>query len=194
MHAPQHRQDLGRTITIAALVLQIVVIVCFVLLASIFHRRCNKSTLHAKAVSAPLITLYMSTSLILIRCIYRTVEQCGVTKAEHGDLNTLSPILRYEWFFYVFEATLMLVNSILWNVRHPAHSLPVNHNVYLARDGKTEVEREVRKAASRGLAILSVLTHGAFGREKRENRQFWELDTRSGDNPLSQESTQVFQK
>lgn len=73
------QQETGSRLTIAALAIQLGVIVVFVLLAAIFHRRCAKANIHAKAVSTPLITLYISMLLILIRCIYRLVGHLGNT-------------------------------------------------------------------------------------------------------------------
>lgn len=89
---------------------------------------------------------------------------------------TLTPILRYEWFFYVFEATLMLINSILWNLWNPGRYLPRNYHVYLAPDGRTELEGEDRSDDRPLLAKAgSVLTFGILFR-KKENRPFEELN------------------
>ncbi|GAW26147.1 putative rta1 domain protein [Rosellinia necatrix] len=55
------------------------------------------------------------------------------------DLGAQSPIIRYEWYFYVFEAAIMLVNSVLINVRHPRRWLPQSTKVYLAKDGVSEI-------------------------------------------------------
>lgn len=114
-------QTLGKNLTLAALGIQIAIIIIFLIIAGIFHRRCAKAKIHAKAMSL-LITLYISMALILIRCIYRLVEHLGNTAIDLDDpesLRTLSPILRYEWFFYIFEATLMFLNSLLWNIWNP---------------------------------------------------------------------------
>lgn len=175
----QSQQTLGRNLIIAALAIQLVVIVIFVLLAALFHRRCAKANIHTKAVSTPLITLYMSMSLILIRCIYRLVEHLGNTTVDIDDLEALkalSPILRYEWFFYVFEATLMLVNSLLWNVWSPGRYLPKDYHIYLARDGRTEIEGEEQSDDRPLLAKAgSVLTFGFLFRNKKEHGAFQEL-------------------
>ncbi|KIX09108.1 uncharacterized protein Z518_00186 [Rhinocladiella mackenziei CBS 650.93] len=180
------QQELGSHLTIAALAIQLAVIVIFVLLAAIFHRRCAKANIHAKAVSTPLITLYISMSLILIRCIYRLVEHLGNTTVQLDDLEslmTLSPILRYEWFFYVFEATLMLINSVLWNVWNPGRFLPRNYHVHLARDGRTEIEGE-NKSDDRPLLAKagSILTFGLLFGRKLENPRFEELNDYPGAN------------
>ncbi|KAL4913006.1 hypothetical protein BDW62DRAFT_214599 [Aspergillus aurantiobrunneus] len=42
------------------------------------------------------------------------------------------------WFFYVFDAAVMLANSWLWNVFHPGRYLPSDRRVSLSEDGVTE--------------------------------------------------------
>ena len=180
--SPQGQQKMGSRLTIAALAIQLGVIITFVVLAAIFGRRCTKANVRVRAVSTPLITLYASMSLIMIRCIYRLVEHLGnatVRLDSLESLRALTPILRYEWFFYVFEATLMLANSVLWNAWNPGRHLPRNYHVYLAEDGRTEVQGE-RKPDKRSLLakVASVFTFGIFFRRKDldENRWFQELD------------------
>lgn len=177
--APQGTQVLGSRLTTAALVIQLIAIAVFVLLAAIFHRRCAKANIHVKALSAPLTTMYISMSLILVRCIYRMVEQFGNTTVRLDDpsaLIALSPTLRYEWFFYVFEATLMLVNSVLWNVRNPRRHLPKNNHVYLAEDGRTELEGE-DKTDGRPLLATVIDPFGIVLRKKKVSRPFGELNS-----------------
>ena len=174
------QQELGGHLTIAALAIQLVVIAIFVVLAGIFHRRCAKANIHTKTVSTPLITLYMSMALILVRCIFRLVQHTDNTTVRLDDpesLKALSPLLRYEWFFYLFEATLMLINSVIWNVWNPGRYLPQNHHVYLSRDGRTEiVGGDGRDDRPLWAKFASLLTFGLMFRQKRANRTFEELD------------------
>lgn len=138
------QQDMGSHMTTAALAIQLGVILIFIVLAAIFHRRCAKANVYASAVVTPLTTLYVSMTLILIRCIYRLLEHSGNTAVDLDDpeaLKNLSPLLRYEYFFYIFEATLMLLNSVLWNVWNPGRFLPRDRRVHLAEDGKTQVTK-----------------------------------------------------
>jgi len=181
-------QELGSNLTIAALSIQLGVIVIFVAIASIFHWRCAKANIRARAVSTPLATLYVSMALILVRCIYRLVEHMGNTAVKLSDpesLKRLSPILRYEWYFYVFEATLMLLNSALWNVWNPGRYMPRNSRVYLARDGVTELEDSSKSRKQPLLVTIgSVFTFGILGavHRKRQARKqtFGELQDYSG--------------
>jgi hypothetical protein len=175
-HSQQH---LGSQLTIAALAIQLGIIVIFVGLAASFQLRCTRAGLHSRVISTPMRTLYISMGLILIRCIYRLVEHFGNTTVRLSDpdlLNELSPALRYEWFFYVFEATLMLVNSVLWNIWNPGRYLPRNWHVHLAEDGRTEVEEE-EMADDRPLLAKAVhlLTFGVLFGRKSGTHAFGEL-------------------
>ncbi|CAJ2501184.1 Uu.00g040370.m01.CDS01 [Anthostomella pinea] len=183
------QQELGSHLTIAALTLQFGVIITFMIIAVTFHRRCANANIRVKAVSTPLITLYISMGLILLRCIYRLVEHVtGSTTVDLNSveaLNALSPILRYEWYFYVFEATLMLINSVLWNVWNPGRYLPRNHHVYLAKDGTTEIQGE-EAPDERSFANKAghVLTFGILFRRKEARRGFQELEELSDARPI----------
>jgi hypothetical protein len=179
-------QGLGRNLTIAALSMQLGLILIFVLIAGAFHLRCARASIRARAVSTPLMTLYASMVLILIRCIYRLIEHLGDTTLNLDDpesLKKLSPILRYEWFFYVFEATLMLLNSLLWNFWNPGRYMPSNPRVYLAPDGMTEVEHEKAYKQPLLVTIGSVLTFGIVGavhRRRHARKPFGELQDYPG--------------
>ncbi|KAL1866753.1 hypothetical protein VTK73DRAFT_4545 [Phialemonium thermophilum] len=160
------QQGLGSHLTVAAVAVQLCVVASCVALAGLFHRRCIRAGIRSRAALTPVKTLYASMALILVRCVYRLVEHLGNTTVHLDDLEalkTLSPILRYEWFFYVFEATLMFLNSVLWNVWSPGRYLPRNHLVHLASDGVTEVEDE-SKPDNRPLwaKFGSMMTFGLF--------------------------------
>ncbi|KAI3319039.1 RTA1 like protein-domain-containing protein [Xylariaceae sp. AK1471] len=140
---PKHLQDTGHALFKTALILQLVVVGLFVTLAATFDRRCRKNGIHNDKVNQPLLTLYISSAIISVRTIYRTVEYFEIDTvnfyAPNFNPNAQSPIIRYEVFFYLFEATLMLINSVWINVRHPRRWLPQSTKVYLAKDGITEI-------------------------------------------------------
>ncbi|GKT89965.1 RTA1 domain-containing protein [Colletotrichum tofieldiae] len=134
----------GHALIKASLLLQIFVVACFVVLAVTFHRRCaHAGVAGRRGVKGPLSTLYVSVTLILARTTFRIVEYFGVAEMRWGpgvDVAEIPPAIRYEWFFYVFEAGLMLANVVMFNVRHPRRYLPAKYTVYLAKDGVTEVD------------------------------------------------------
>jgi hypothetical protein len=169
----------------AGLLLQIGVIALFCIIAGIFHRRCIKGTITSQKVQGPLVTLYISMTLILIRTIYRIIEHFGISTipakpAPDWDPMTLSPILRYEWFFWVFEASLMLVNTVLWNYRHPRQYLPEDYHVYLAQDGLTELRGPGWKDDMPWFMTFidpCGMTAAVTGGGRRKEKPFWETDT-----------------
>ncbi|ROV98083.1 hypothetical protein VMCG_06987 [Cytospora schulzeri] len=170
-------QGVGSSMVVAALGMQLVIIVVFVILAAVFHRRTVKAKMKKRALKTPLIVLYTSMVLILIRCFYRLVEHLGNTVIDLDDmasLEALSPVLRYEWYFYVFEAAVMFLNSALWNVFSPGRYLPQNPRVYLARDGVTELEDNEKDDRSLMTKIGAIVSFGCLFR-KRENRHFEQL-------------------
>ncbi|KAL4975539.1 hypothetical protein BDW66DRAFT_160343 [Aspergillus desertorum] len=159
------QQDLGSQLTIAALAMQLAALLSFVVLEGIFHQRCIKAEIHNEAITLPLWALYLSMSLILIRCIYRLIEHIGNTTVDIDDmevLRSLTPVLRYEWCFYVFEATLMLLNSLLLSVRHPGRYLPRRVRDHLGRDGRLVVGEEVEDGRTVLAKVVSVLSPGAL--------------------------------
>lgn len=171
-------QGAGSAMVIAALGMQLVVILVFILLAGTFHHRIARAKLETKSLRTMLITLYSSMVLILIRSIYRLVEHMGNTEIDLDDLEALealTPILRYEWYFYVFEATIMFLNSALWNVFHPGRFLPQNPQTYLARDGVTELVDEQKDERSLLAKIGAVVSFGCCFR-RHENRHFEQLN------------------
>lgn len=141
----------GKALLKAALIAQLFVLSLFVMVAGRFHYNCSKAGMLATAgdnrrrILGVLITLYASSALIGTRTIYRTVEYfetAAIPAPQAGEVynvNSISPIIRYEWFFYVFEVTLMFTNTMLLNFRHPGKYLPKKLTTYLGEDG---VERE----------------------------------------------------
>ncbi|KAH9900505.1 hypothetical protein F4778DRAFT_791774 [Xylariomycetidae sp. FL2044] len=172
------QQELGGGLTLAAIAIQVLVVLSFVLLASLFHRRALRedpavvpggARSHG-AVRVLLPALYASMLLILARSAYRLAEHAGGSTKDIGDLASLrrlSPAARYEVLFYVFEAALMLLNSALWNAWSPARVLPRDPAVYLGADGR-EYRDESRVDRRAGWErVVNVLTFGLLCRSKK---------------------------
>jgi hypothetical protein len=122
---------LGFNLAKASLILQLVMFLAFVSLIAIFHRRCITAQLFNARTKTIISLLYTSSLLILLRNTFRTAT---------FFYSPLSPCNRTEAFFWVFEATPMLINTYMMNVFPPAKYMPANHKIYLAKDGKTELE------------------------------------------------------
>ncbi|KAI1297054.1 putative RTA1 domain protein [Xylaria venustula] len=173
------KQQLGSRLTLAAIGIQLGVIVIFIGIAGTFHYRCVKAQVYTKTVSTPLITLYVSTVFIAIRSIYRLVEHTDNTSVDldHPEsLKSLSLLLRYEWFFYVFESTLMFLNSALWNIWNPGRYLPINHHVHPPRDGVEGEDTDDRPFLAKA---AHVFTFGILFGRKRSYQLTGELNNLS---------------
>ena len=173
-------REVGHILMKASLIIQIVVIGLFCALAFTFQRRCRRAGIRSRKVSGPLLTLYISMSLIAVRCIYRTVEHFGFSATEltfdsDTNIEDLSPIIRHEWYFYVFEAALMLINTWMWNWQHPRRYVPESYNVYLAQDGVTEIEGPGWKD-NRPFIMTLIDPFGWFESKENKQRPHWETN------------------
>lgn len=174
---PKSRQDIGKNLLKTALILQLAILCLFVTLAAYFNRKCKKAGLYPHNLKAVLTTLYISSALIGTRTIYRTVEyfSTGSLNFSNVDPATITPIVRYEWFFWVFEATLMVTNTFLLNARHPMRYLPRDNNVYLAEDGVTEVKGPgYLDNRVWLLTLVDPFDIVGMAQGKNMNRKFWE--------------------
>ncbi|KAJ8110311.1 hypothetical protein OPT61_g6817 [Boeremia exigua] len=180
----ESKQKAGHILMKASLICQLAVISLFCMIAAVFHRRCVRAGITSRKVQGPLWTMYISMAFILTRTIYRIVEHFGTSQIPanlppNWDPMSLSPIVRYEWFFWVFEASLMLVNSVLWNIRHPRRYLPEDYHVYLAQDGQTEVRGPGWKDDMPWFMTFidpCGLTAAITGGGRKKERPFWETN------------------
>jgi len=107
---------LGQHIIIVGLVLQVLFFTLFLVVAIIFHYRINKApTQLSQTVNVPwmryLWVLYGGSLLIMIRNLFRVIEY---SQGQDGYL------LSTETWLYVFDASLMLINMVLFQVLHPS--------------------------------------------------------------------------
>jgi hypothetical protein len=198
----------GKALLKAALIVQLFVLALFVVVASRFHYNCSKAGMLAKGcdtrrrILGVLVTLYVSSTLIGTRTIYRTVEYFATAaiNAPHAseayDITSISPIIRYEWFFYFFEVTMMWVNSMMLSFRHPGKYLPRSITTYLGED---RVEREGCKFKDPRSIFIQILDPfdiwGLFkGNDKKD--RWWEkadegvrTDTEQGTGVQTQRDT-----
>ena len=184
-------QSLGKILTIVAIAIQVVVIVIFVCMAGVFHVRFARKRLTSRPVRTMLAVLYVSMALIFVRCVFRLVEHTGNTKVDLNDMQVLrnaSPLLRYETYFLVFESSLMLVNSWLWNIWHPGRFLPRDHHVFLGQDGNEVVGEKHEDSRPLLAKTAHVLTFGILFRDKTRGAQY-RMHEMSDGAPGSRKST-----
>ncbi|KAI0377604.1 hypothetical protein F5Y04DRAFT_291670 [Hypomontagnella monticulosa] len=174
---PETNPQIGTGLMWTALVLQFIIIISFLALAGRFHWRCAQAGLaRARAIRRPLIMMYVSVTLILVRTIYRGVE------------HSVAAVASIEWPFCVFEASLMLINMYMFNIWHPGRYMPVDIRTYLARDGVTELKAPERH--DNRLVILKVLdpfhiSEMCHGRDKSGDKVYQEFDEYGNELALS---------
>jgi hypothetical protein len=127
----------GGTLIAVALVLQGVIECVFVGMVGLMHYRCAKTGMLAKNVRIVCFTLYGTSGLVLLRCVFRAVE--AFTEYTHSCAGVYcGSIARNEWYLYAFEAAPMVLYTLWLNLIHPGRYLPVEHKRYLDVDGMTE--------------------------------------------------------
>ncbi|KAK4118651.1 hypothetical protein N657DRAFT_628107 [Parathielavia appendiculata] len=172
---PEKSLDVGYTLTKASLVLQLLVTAVFFLMAGIFHRCCRAGGIKNLRVMRPVVISYASMLLLFGRTVFRCVEQFSVPPSRKGDIDSfsLSPVVRYEWYFYVFDAALVLVATVVWNAGHPGRFLPADPRAYLAQDGTTVLKGPEWKD-SRSLTETFFNPFAMLTTRGGHQKQFWE--------------------
>ena len=135
---PSGKADSGLNLIKAGLLLQAVVELCFFSLVAMVEYRCRKGGLFVKRVRVVCYVLYITSIMMLVRCIFRAIQ--GFQEAACTAKNpNCSVIDRNEWFLWVFEVANITVFVAALAIFHPGHYLPRNSNVYLdPSDGRTE--------------------------------------------------------
>ena len=108
--------DLGQHVITAGLGIQVVFFGFFIVVAGIFHYRIARfPTTRSQSLSIPwgryLYILYAASLLIMIRSVFRIVEY---VMGQDGIL------LKHEIYLYIFDATLMFIMMVLFNIWHPS--------------------------------------------------------------------------
>ena len=160
-------RQLGSDLVTASLCLQAALFGAFGLLAAQFHRRANRAGVLKQDLRVVLYVMYVSATIVTIRCIYRLVEYI---------LGWESSIYQNEIYFWIFEAVIMFLNTALLNLWHPGKRLPPSNSVFLARDGVTE-----RKGPGWGddrpwiVTIFDPFDLWGLAKGKDKKTQFWDM-------------------
>ncbi|KAJ5956056.1 hypothetical protein N7501_010335 [Penicillium viridicatum] len=127
----------GGTLIAAGLVLQAVVECVVIGVVATVHARCSRARMLSPNVRMICITLYGTSTLVLLRCIFRAVEAFEMFD-NLGCRENCGPILSNEWYLYAFELGPMLLFTWWLNLMHPGRHLPRQKLRYLCPDGRTE--------------------------------------------------------
>ncbi|KAH8586038.1 RTA1 like protein-domain-containing protein [Bisporella sp. PMI_857] len=108
--------DRGQSIILVGLAIQIIFFGCFIIAISLFHYRIiQQPTVTSLQTPLPwkqyVLVLYFSSLLILVRSIFRVAEFA----AGHDSALQTS-----EAYLYCFDAVLMVLCCVVFNLRHPS--------------------------------------------------------------------------
>ncbi|TVY51663.1 Protein RTM1 [Lachnellula cervina] len=127
----------GGTLIAISLLLQGVVECAFVSMVALIHYRCAKAEMLPRNIRIVCFTLYGTSALVLLRCVFRAVE--AFTTYTHSCFSGYcGSTVTNEWYLYAFEAAPMVLYTLWLNVFHPGRFLPRNSKRYLDIDGRTE--------------------------------------------------------
>jgi hypothetical protein len=162
-----NQQKLGTALIRTALIMLTLLYFAFIYLQIFFHRRCIRHKVDSPKLRGTMYVLYVSCALVQIRNAYRIVD---------SFLGKKGYTQRHEWCLFVFEATPMLLNSILFNVFHPAFFLPNNNKVYLAKDGSERTGPGWEDKRGRLMTYVDPFDiKGIMNKTDSKNR-YWEHD------------------
>lgn len=129
----------GGTLMSVALVLQAVVESVLVSLIGLIHFRFSRSgSTIPSNVKRLFITLYGTSTLVIVRCICRAIESFTLFGDIQNSAEHRSYIITHEWYIFAFEAAPMVLFTFWLNIFHTGHFLPRQKTRYLDLDGKTE--------------------------------------------------------
>ncbi|KAJ5654493.1 hypothetical protein N7490_001496 [Penicillium lividum] len=117
--------NLGENIIVGGLFVQVISFGLFIIVSIIFHRRMLATPMHALVKTRIPWTrymkvLYVASALIMVRSIYRVAEYI---QGNTGYLQSK------EAFVYVFDATLMAICCLIFNVFHPSDILSKTRDI-----------------------------------------------------------------
>lgn len=112
----QDATKLANNIVLAGLFLQVAFFAFFVVVTATWHKRMHAAPTNTSLASPLpwaryLWILYLASFLIMVRCIFRIAEYAG---GQEGVL------LSSEIYLYIFDATLMVLVMVIFNVQHPS--------------------------------------------------------------------------
>lgn len=156
-----------------ALVLQGVAECLFLSMVALLHHRCVRGRMLAPNVRMLCIMLYGTSSLVLLRCIFRAVQAFRMYTDKCGQYYC-GTATNDEWYLYLFEAVPMAVYTCWLNIIHPGRYLPVEHKRYLDLDGKTErIGPGWIGERSKAMTFVDLFDVKSAFRGRLESTKFW---------------------
>lgn len=129
----------GATLMAISVILQCIVELGVVSIIATLHRKCSRAGMLSPNLRFVFYTLYGTSTLVLMRCIYRAVESLYTLDPPGvACSDTCEYFQRNEWLLYAFDAAPMVLFTFWINLMHPGRYLPRDKTRYLDTDGITE--------------------------------------------------------
>ncbi|PYI08399.1 putative RTA1 domain protein [Aspergillus sclerotiicarbonarius CBS 121057] len=111
--------SLGNRVIVIGLIVQLVFFGFFIIVSMVFHLRMRASPTPASLSMnsswySYMRVLYIASVFVMVRSVYRVVEYVQ---------GTSGVLQQHEVYLYVFDAVLMLLCCLLFNVMHPSRIL-----------------------------------------------------------------------
>jgi hypothetical protein len=162
------RQKLGMDLVKASLILQVILFFAFASVVAVFHMRARRAGVANHKLKVIVYTMYASCTLIVTRNLFRTV---AIFLPYDSYTNST------EWLIWVWEMVPMVMNTVMLNIWPPAKYLPSDNKVYLARDGKTELQGPGWEDKRRFLwTVMDPFDLAGLISGKDSKTRFWEKD------------------
>jgi hypothetical protein len=160
-------QEVGAILVNVALIAQLCLFLVFNYLGFSFQGHASNLGVLNKDIRTILIVMYISSSLIMARCIYRISE---FLQGFYGEVHMR------EAFFWVFEAAIMFINTAIPNVWHPGKRFPRSNKVFLSQVGKMELRGPGWKIKRSYLVtLISPFDFWGICTGKDAKNKFWDL-------------------
>ncbi|KAG8995743.1 hypothetical protein FRB90_000098, partial [Tulasnella sp. 427] len=135
------RMQLAQEVLLFGLALQVVTFGIFAFAAIAFDIRSSRSPSlrlfkeEMKSMRKLWLAFYISSFLITLRSIYRTVE-FGDLKLTAGSFNAQGYVYTHEWLLYVCDSIPIFISVVFFCIYHPGRWLPTKKG--LRMDGTYE--------------------------------------------------------
>lgn len=159
----------------AGAVLQGVVELVFVALVGRVYHRCAKAGMLTRNVRIVCFTLYGTSWLVLLRCVFRAVEKFNILHFVGTGTcgNTCEDILNTEWYLYAFEAASMVSFTLWLNIMHPGRFLPHDSKRYLDYDKVERIGSGWNNNRPKVVSMMDSLNFEATIKGKQSHQKFW---------------------
>ena len=180
----------GSTLIASAVVLQAGVEALFMAMVALLHYRCARANMLTSNVRNVCLMLYGTSTLVLLRCIFRAVENFTLVDVLTSSTcdGMCKAILRHEWYLYAFEAAPMVLYTFWLNIMHPGRLLPQQRNTFLDYDKVERVGPGWTDRRSQWMTFVDPYDLYGIMRGRPAHEEFW---LRPDDWPIVADGTWV---